>query len=124
MLKAAIDAREAAAFPRQLDRRLQRRLLLPPGAEGRLRHQPAALREPSLRRRARKRPRVSPGDARATARSQAAERQLLADVPLIPLYFYVSKHLVAPRVEDWYDNVMNVTYSKDIALRGDGALKE
>ncbi len=46
----------------------------------------------------------------------AAERRLLADVPLIPLYFYVSKHLVAPRVHGWYDNVMNVTYSKDLSL--------
>ena len=45
-----------------------------------------------------------------------AERQLLRDVPLIPLYFYVSKHLVAPRVQGWYDNVMNVTYSKDLSL--------
>jgi oligopeptide transport system substrate-binding protein len=45
-----------------------------------------------------------------------AERQLLDDVPLIPLYFYVSKHLVAPRVQGWYGNVMNVTYSKDLAL--------
>lgn len=47
----------------------------------------------------------------------AAERQLLDDVPLIPLYFYVSKHLVAPRVAGWYDNVMNVTYSKDLMLK-------
>jgi oligopeptide transport system substrate-binding protein len=46
----------------------------------------------------------------------AAERQLLYDVPLIPLYFYVSKHLVAPRVSGWYDNVMNVVYSKDLSL--------
>ncbi|HEY7754228.1 MAG TPA: peptide ABC transporter substrate-binding protein [Steroidobacteraceae bacterium] len=46
----------------------------------------------------------------------AAERQLLADVPLIPLYFYVSKHLVAPRVSGWYDNVMNVTYSRDLGI--------
>jgi len=46
----------------------------------------------------------------------SAERQLLEDVPLIPLYFYVSKHLVAPRVHGWYDNVMNVTYSKDLTL--------
>jgi oligopeptide transport system substrate-binding protein len=45
-----------------------------------------------------------------------AERQVLEDVPLIPLYFYVSKHLVAPRVNGWYDNVMNVTYSKDLSL--------
>jgi len=46
----------------------------------------------------------------------AAERQLLEDVPLVPLYFYVSKHLVAPQVQGWYDNVMNVTYSKDLAF--------
>ncbi len=46
----------------------------------------------------------------------AAERQLLDDAPLIPLYFYVSKHLVAPRVAGWYDNIMNVTYSKDLSF--------
>lgn len=45
-----------------------------------------------------------------------AERQLLDDVPLIPLYFYVSKHLVAPRVSGWYSNIMNVTYSKDLSI--------
>ena len=45
-----------------------------------------------------------------------AERQLLDDVPLIPLYFYVSKHLVAPRVQGFYANVMNVTYSKDLSI--------
>ena len=48
----------------------------------------------------------------------AAERQLLTDVPVIPLYFYVSKHLVSPRVHGWYDNVMNVTYSRDLAVEG------
>ncbi|MGQ0430729.1 MAG: peptide ABC transporter substrate-binding protein [Gammaproteobacteria bacterium] len=46
----------------------------------------------------------------------AAERRLLEDTPLIPIYFYVSKHLVAPRVSGWYDNVMNVTYSRDLAI--------
>ncbi len=56
------------------------------------------------------------GEERA-ALLAAAERRLLEDVPLIPLYFYVSKHLVAPRVAGWYDTVMNVTYSKDLALR-------
>ena len=64
---------------------------------------------------------VSTGDKRATYLA-AAERQLLTDVPMIPLYFYVSKHLVAPRVTGWYDNVMNVTYSKDLSLKGDGHL--
>ncbi len=57
--------------------------------------------------------------AGGTERAQllaSAERQLLDDIPVIPLYFYVSKHLVAPRVSGWYSNVMNVTYSKDLAL--------
>jgi oligopeptide transport system substrate-binding protein len=47
---------------------------------------------------------------------EAAERQLLADAPLVPLYFYVNKHLVAPRVHGWYDNIMNVVYSKDLEI--------
>jgi oligopeptide transport system substrate-binding protein len=48
---------------------------------------------------------------------ELAERQLLEDVPLIPLYFYVNKHLVASRVSGWSDNVMNVVYSKDLAIK-------
>jgi len=28
----------------------------------------------------------------------------------------VSKHLVSPRVEGWYGNVMNVTYTRHLAL--------
>jgi oligopeptide transport system substrate-binding protein len=48
---------------------------------------------------------------------EQAERLMLRDTPLIPLYFYVNKHLVKPEVLGWYDNVMNVTYSKDLGLR-------
>ena len=51
---------------------------------------------------------------------EQAERVMLRDHPLIPLYFYVSKHLVKPEVEGWYDNVMNVVYSKDLLLRTPG----
>ena len=47
---------------------------------------------------------------------EQAERLMLADHPLLPLYFYVNKHLVKPQVTGWYDNVMNVVYSKDLAL--------
>lgn len=47
-----------------------------------------------------------------------AERVMLHDHPLIPLYFYVNKHLVKPEVKGWYDNVMNIVYSKDLSLRG------
>ncbi len=47
---------------------------------------------------------------------EQAERTALADHPLIPLYFYVNKHLVKPGVRGWYDNVMNVYYSQDFDL--------
>jgi oligopeptide transport system substrate-binding protein len=49
---------------------------------------------------------------------EQAERVMLSDQPVIPIYFYASKHLVKPRVLGWYNNIMNVTYSKDLALRG------
>jgi oligopeptide transport system substrate-binding protein len=55
------------------------------------------------------------GEARA-ALLEEAERVMLEDTPLLPIYFYVNKHLVKPEVEGWYDNVMNVVYSKDLAL--------
>lgn len=48
---------------------------------------------------------------------QSAEGVMLRDTPLIPLYFYVNKHLVKPEVQGWYDNVMNVVYSKDLSLQ-------
>ncbi len=48
---------------------------------------------------------------------EEAERVMLADHPLLPLYFYVNKHLVKPQVQGWYDNIMNVVYSKDLALK-------
>jgi oligopeptide transport system substrate-binding protein len=48
---------------------------------------------------------------------EEAERTALHDHPLIPIYFYVNKHLVKPEVQGWYDNVLNVVYSKDLGLR-------
>ena len=55
--------------------------------------------------------------ARRRALLEQAERLMLRDHPLLPLYFYVNKHLVKPEVVGWYDNVMNVVYSKDLALK-------
>ncbi len=49
---------------------------------------------------------------------EEAERVLLADHPVIPLYFYVSKHLVSPRVAGWRDNVLDYHYSQHLNLRG------
>ena len=61
---------------------------------------------------------VDPGKRRALL--EQAEQLMLRDQPVIPIYFYVSKHLVKPRVTGWYNNIMNVTYSKDLGLRGAG----
>ncbi|HYL03535.1 MAG TPA: peptide ABC transporter substrate-binding protein [Steroidobacteraceae bacterium] len=55
--------------------------------------------------------------AQRRALLEEAERLMLRDTPLIPLYFYVNKHLVKPEVQGWYDNVMNVVYSKDLSVR-------
>ena len=61
--------------------------------------------------------RMKPTDAglRAAYLSEA-ERMVLAENPVIPIYFYVSKHLVSPRVRGWTDNVLDYHYSKDLAL--------
>jgi oligopeptide transport system substrate-binding protein len=60
---------------------------------------------------------AAPDAATRRSRLEAAERLLLADHPILPLYFYVTKHLVSPRVVGWYDNAMNVTYSAQLALQ-------
>jgi len=59
---------------------------------------------------------AQPDLARRRALLEEGERTLLADTPLLPIYFYVNKHLVKPRVLGWKDNVMNVSYSKDLRL--------
>jgi oligopeptide transport system substrate-binding protein len=58
-----------------------------------------------------------PDAARRRALLEESERVMLVDTPLLPLYFYVNKHLVKPTVHGWRDNVMNVQYSKDLGLR-------
>ena len=41
---------------------------------------------------------------------------MLADHPVIPLYFYVSKHLVDPDIIGWGDNVLDYHYSQHLKL--------
>jgi oligopeptide transport system substrate-binding protein len=48
---------------------------------------------------------------------EEAEREMLADHPAIPIYFYVSKHLISPRVEGWGDNVLDYHYSQHLSLK-------
>jgi oligopeptide transport system substrate-binding protein len=47
---------------------------------------------------------------------EAAERQLLADMPFIPLYFYVSKRLVKPWVGGYTPNIMDHHHTKDVYI--------
>jgi oligopeptide transport system substrate-binding protein len=51
---------------------------------------------------------------------RSAEALMLADQPLIPLFFYVSKHLVDARIHGWQDNAMNIAYSKNLAKASEG----
>lgn len=54
-------------------------------------------------------------DARR-AMLEEAERLMLAEYPLIPLYFYVSKALVKPEVRGYEPNIMNVHPSRHLYL--------
>ncbi len=58
-------------------------------------------------------------DRDAEARLQLlieAEQHLLDRHVIIPLYFYVSRHLVNPRVHGWEDNIMDIHLSRWLRL--------
>ena len=48
---------------------------------------------------------------------EEAERVMLADHPAIPIYFYVNKHLVSPRIDGWGDNVLDYHYSQHLSFK-------
>ncbi len=50
---------------------------------------------------------------------EEAERVLLADHPVIPLYFYISERLVSPAVSGWGDNALDYHYSQHLSLSAD-----
>lgn len=47
---------------------------------------------------------------------QQAETLALEQHPIIPIYFYVSKHLVAPEVRGWSDSVLDVHLSRHLSI--------
>ena len=64
---------------------------------------------------------AEPDPARRLQTFADAERLLQQDWPVLPIYTYVSKHLVKPRVRGWQDNPLDVHYSKDLSLAPTGA---
>ncbi len=48
---------------------------------------------------------------------EEAERVLLAEHALIPLYYYVSKHLVSQDIEGWHDTILDYHYSHHLSFR-------
>jgi oligopeptide transport system substrate-binding protein len=47
---------------------------------------------------------------------EQAEQVLLRDMPVLPLYYRVSKNLVSTRVKGWDDNLFNVAYVRNLSL--------
>ncbi len=45
---------------------------------------------------------------------EAAERMLLKDHAIMPLYFYVTKHLIKPYVKGYEPNILDHTYTKNL----------
>jgi len=48
---------------------------------------------------------------------EEAERVMLADHPTIPIYFYLSRHLVSTEIEGWGDNVLDYHYSQHLSFK-------
>ena len=62
----------------------------------------AASAEPDIRRRA--------------EYLQQAEHVLLADQPLLPLYFYVTKRMVKPWLRGYEGNIMDHIYTRHLSI--------
>ena len=51
-------------------------------------------------------------------RLQSAEAQLMEDMPVIPLYFYVSRHLLKPGVSGFQSNARDIHLSRYMGIKG------
>jgi oligopeptide transport system substrate-binding protein len=57
-------------------------------------------------------------DAKKRAEAlEQAERVLLSDMPIIPVYHYTTQHLVSPAITGWMDNVMDVHQTQYLGIK-------
>lgn len=60
---------------------------------------------------------AEPDPARRAAKMRVAEATLIADMPILPLYYYASRALVRPNVTGWRDNDTHVHPSRTLGIR-------
>ena len=58
---------------------------------------------------------AEPEPALRAAKMRRAEEILIADMPILPLYYYVAKALVQPDITGWQDNISNIHPSYSLA---------
>jgi oligopeptide transport system substrate-binding protein len=54
--------------------------------------------------------------AKRTAAMTAAEKILMEDYPIMPIYHYAGRRLVHTYVKGWVDNVRNVNLSRYLSV--------
>ena len=59
---------------------------------------------------------AEPDIVRRAERLQHAERVMLADQPILPLYFYVAKRMVKPWVRGYEGNIMDHIYTRHLSI--------
>ncbi len=62
-----------------------------------------------------------PDAGRRAAYLSNAEAMMLADAPVAPIYYYITKNLVDPRVTGWVDNAVDIHRARYLCFRGHAA---
>ena len=109
-------ARRARGGPRRLARRLQRPGQLPQPPEGRHRLQLRPLLEPRVRRADRRGERRDRSGRAGGDPEEGPEQIALDETAAMPIYYYVSRNVVSPKVSGFEDNVFDIHRTRWLTL--------